>query len=380
MTTIAGTLMVTGGAGFIGQNLVHRLARCLPDTPILVVDAMTYAANPSSLAPLVDSGRIRFVTADIVNEGAMFDLMAGENVTHVAHLAAESHVDRSISGPDAFFETNIAGTYALLKAARAAWDAKPGRHLFLHVSTDEVFGDLDEADPPFDENSPYRPSSPYSASKAASDHLARAFHRTYGLPVIVTNCSNNYGPYQHPEKLIPLIVLNALRGLELPVYGDGRNIRDWLYVEDHCAGIEAVLMRGTVGETYCIGGGSERRNIDVVGTICDAIDRRMAESPSLQARWPDCPAASAGSCRDLIRFVKDRPGHDHRYAIDAAKIDRTLGVRPAETFESGIARTVDWYIANSDWWREALNADFSDWTSRHYGAAAARAAAEAAAR
>lgn len=374
MTGLDGTLMITGGAGFIGQNLVHRLVRSMPETPILVVDAMTYAANPASLAPLVDSGRIRFVEANIIDGEKMRALIAGERVTHIAHLAAESHVDRSISGPDAFFETNIAGTYSLLKAARAAWDGASGPRRFLHVSSDEVFGDLDEDDPPFDEETPYRPSSPYSASKAASDHLARAFHRTYGLPVIVTNCSNNYGPYQHPEKLIPLMVLNALRGLDLPVYGDGRNIRDWLYVEDHCAGLEAALVRGAVGETYCIGGGSERRNIDVVETICDAIDRRLAEHVAQRAEWPDCPAAGGGSCRALIRFVTDRPGHDRRYAIDGSKIARTLGVMPLETFETGIARTVDWYLANAGWWREALDADFSDWVDRHYGRAAQGAA------
>ena len=375
MTMPGGTLMITGGAGFIGQNLVHRLAGSMPRTPILVVDAMTYAANPASLAPLVDSSRVRFVEANIVDGEAMLRLMTDEAVTHIVHLAAESHVDRSISGPDAFFDTNIAGTYALLKAARAAWEGGRSDCRFLHVSTDEVFGDLAEGDPPFDENTPYRPSSPYSASKAASDHLARAFHRTYGLPVIVTNCSNNYGPYQHPEKLIPLMVLNALRGLELPVYGDGRNIRDWLYVEDHCAGLEAALARGTVGETYCIGGGSERRNIEVVGTICDAIDERFAEDGAQRAEWPDCPAARGGSCRELIRFVRDRPGHDHRYAIDGAKIAAALGVAPQETFETGIARTVGWYIGNAAWWREALNADFSDWVSRHYGQATPGAAA-----
>jgi len=374
MTTPGGTLMITGGAGFIGQNLVHRLVRSMPGTPILVVDAMTYAANPASLEPLVDSGRIRFVAANIVDGEAMRALIAGESVTHIAHLAAESHVDRSISGPDAFFETNIAGTYSLLKAARAAWEGASAERRFLHVSSDEVFGDLEEGDPPFDEDTPYRPSSPYSASKAASDHLARAFHRTYGLPVIVTNCSNNYGPYQHPEKLIPLMVLNALRGLELPVYGDGRNIRDWLYVEDHCAGLEAALVRGAVGETYCIGGGSERRNIDVVGTICDAIDRRLAEEAGRRAEWPDCPAARGGSCRELIRFVRDRPGHDHRYAINGSKIARTLGIAPQETFETGIQRTVDWYVDNADWWRHALNADFSDWVAGHYGAGAHGAA------
>jgi dTDP-glucose 4,6-dehydratase len=374
MTTTHGSLMITGGAGFIGQNLVHRLARTQPDTPILVVDAMTYAANPSSLKPLIDSGRITFVEANIIDVATMRALIEQHAVTRIAHLAAESHVDRSILGPDAFFETNIQGTYSLLKAARAAWGDHPQDRRFLHVSTDEVFGDLEENDPPFDEQTPYRPSSPYSASKAASDHLARAFHRTYGVPVTVTNCSNNYGPYQHPEKLIPLVILNALRGIDLPIYGDGRNIRDWLFVEDHCAGIEAALMQGEIGETYCIGGGSERRNIEVVQTICDAIDARLGGDPALSETWSDSPAARGGSCRDLIRFVKDRPGHDHRYAIDSRKIARELGVTPSETFESGIARTVDWYIANADWWQQALTHDFSDWMDRNYSAGEAAAA------
>jgi dTDP-glucose 4,6-dehydratase len=367
MNAASGTLMITGGAGFIGQNLVHRLAAAQPDLPILVVDALTYAANPSSLGPLLESGRIAFVEADIVDADRMRALVAEHDVTRIAHLAAESHVDRSIVEPDAFFDTNIAGTYALLKAARDVWKDKAGERRFLHVSTDEVFGDLGEEDPPFDEETPYRPSSPYSASKAASDHLVRAFQRTYGLPVVVTNCSNNYGPYQHPEKLIPLTILNALRGIALPVYGDGRNIRDWLYVEDHTAGLEAALFRGAVGETYCIGGGSERRNIEVVRTICAAIDARLQAEAGLRERWPDCPAAKGAACSELIRFVTDRPGHDHRYAIDSAKIARELGVRPAETFESGIARTVDWYLANADWWQQALNGDFAHWVARHYG-------------
>src|SRR5205085_1484094 len=272
-------------------NLVHRLAASRPDLPIVVVDALTYAANPSSLAPLLDAGRIAFDEADIVDEARMRGVFDQYRVTRVAHLAAESHVDRSIVEPDAFFDTNIRGTYALLKTARAAWEGQEAEHRFLHVSTDEVFGDLDEDDPPFDEETPYRPSSPYSASKAASDHLVRAFQRTYGLPVIVTNCSNNYGPYQHPEKLIPLTILNALRGIALPVYGDGSNIRDWLYVEDHCA-----------------------------------------------------------------------------------RLARPLGVRPSETFETGIARTVDWYLANGDWWQQALNGDFAHWVARHYGSAADMAA------
>lgn len=360
-------IMVTGGAGFIGQNLVHRLARSQPGRSIVVVDAMTYAANPMSLAPLIDAGRILLVEADIADGVAMNSLITDQKIGSILHLAAESHVDRSIIGPDAFFRTNIQGTYELLKAARTAWARCDGEFRFIHVSTDEVFGDLSENDPPFDEATPYRPSSPYSASKAASDHLARAFHRTYGLPVIVTNCSNNYGPYQHPEKLIPITILNALRGLPLPVYGEGRNIRDWLYVEDHCAGLEAVLMQGIVGETYCIGGGSERRNIEVVDAICTNLDRLFTSHPQLRERWPNCPAASGERCSALIRFVADRPGHDHRYAIDSGKIARELGMLPENSFEDGIARTVEWYIANPDWWETAVNQKFRDWVARQYG-------------
>jgi dTDP-glucose 4,6-dehydratase len=365
------SLMVTGGAGFIGQNLVHRLVRRNPHAQVVVVDALTYAANPTSLEPLVDSGRIAFVEADVADGAAMAEVIARHGVRRILHLAAESHVDRSIAGPDAFISTNINGTYELLKAARSEWRDSIEGCRFLHVSTDEVFGDLAEDDPPFHEDTPYRPSSPYSASKAASDHLVRAFGRTYGLPVLITNCSNNYGSYQHPEKLIPLTILNCLRGLAIPVYGDGRNIRDWLYVEDHCTALEAVLKSGRLGETYCVGGGAERRNIEVVHAICDAVDRRLKANPESAAQWPESPASRGGTCRELIQFVKDRPGHDHRYAIDSRKLERELGVVPTETFETGIARTADWYIDNGPWWSRAINADFSDWIRSHYGAGVA---------
>jgi len=377
MTLSIKRVLVTGGAGFIGSAVCRHLVAS--GYGVVNVDKLTYAGNLESLRDLAGHSEYRFHQLDICDEAAVLETMRNEHIDAVMHLAAESHVDRSIDGPAEFLQTNVVGTFSLLNAALTYWrELQPKKReafRFHHVSTDEVFGDLAEDDPPFDENTPYRPSSPYSASKAASDHLARAFHRTYGLPVAITNCSNNYGPYQHPEKLIPLMVLNALRGLDLPIYGDGRNIRDWLYVEDHCAGLEAVLERGRIGETYCIGGGSERRNVDVVATLCDAIDRRFAADPALAGAWPDCPAATGGSCRDLIRFVTDRPGHDHRYAIDSAKIADELGVRPRETFESGIGRTVDWYVDNGDWWRQALNADFSDWVRRHYGAATAGATA-----
>lgn len=361
-------LLITGGAGFIGQNLVHRLVRRHPGLPIVVVDALTYAANPTSLEPLIAAGRISFVQADIADGDRMTAVLADHGVTRIAHLAAESHVDRSIADPDAFFRTNIEGSYALLKAARTHWaDAGDAPRRFLHVSTDEVFGDLAEDEEPFAEDTPYRPSSPYSASKAASDHLARAFERTYGVPVTVTNCSNNYGPFQHPEKLIPLTILNALRGKTLPVYGDGRNIRDWLFVEDHCAGLEAALFHGQPGRTYCIGGGEEQRNLAVVHLICDTLDGLFARRPDLADVWRDCPAAAGESCRELIRFVSDRPGHDHRYAIDNSRIVAELGVAPDESFASGMARTIDWYVDNAEWWNRALTADFTDWMRRQYG-------------
>lgn len=360
-------LMITGGAGFIGQNLVHRLANTMPNRRLLVVDKLTYAANPASLSPLIEQKRVIFERADICDLDAMSRIFKVYNVADVAHLAAESHVDRSIEGPDAFFETNIYGTYTLLKAARAQW-AGGSRHRFLHVSTDEVFGDLSEDDPAFHEETPYKPSSPYSASKAASDHLASAFCRTYGLPVLITNCSNNYGPYQHPEKLIPLIIINALRGKALPVYGDGKNIRDWLFVEDHAAALEAVLLHGRIGETYCVGGGTERRNIEVVHSICDTIDAAFAADPALAGHWPHCPSANGASCRDLISFVRDRPGHDQRYAINGKKLETELGYVPAETFESGIHRTVYWYLNNRDWWQAALAGDNAEWFNRHYSA------------
>jgi dTDP-glucose 4,6-dehydratase len=271
------------------------------------------------------------------------------------HFAAESHVDRSISGPDAFIETNVVGTHALLKAARAVWlDGDGRRHRFHHVSTDEVYGSLGPDDPGFHEAQQYQPNSPYSASKAASDHLVRAYHHTYGLQVTTSNCSNNYGPYHFPEKLIPLCITNLLRGRELPVYGDGSNIRDWLYVEDHCRGIELVLQRGVVGHCYNIGGNNEWHNLAIVELLCDLVDRRFATEPELAQRFPEAPGAAATSSRELITFVEDRAGHDWRYAIDAAKISGELGYRPREDFRSGIARTLDWFLANEAWWRPLL--------------------------
>jgi dTDP-glucose 4,6-dehydratase len=333
------TLLVTGGAGFIGGAFVRQVVR---ETAARVVnlDALTYAGNLDSLAGIAKEPRHLFVHGDIRNRTLLDELLAAHRPSAIVHFAAESHVDRSIDGPRAFLDTNVTGTFELLSAARRYYEsldaAAAASFRFLHVSTDEVYGSLGPDDPAFSETTPYAPNSPYSASKAASDHFVRAFHHTYGLPTLTTNCSNNYGPFQFPEKLIPLMILNALEGKELPVYGDGMNVRDWLDVDDHCRAIRRVLEAGVVGETYNIGGKSERANLAVVQAICDEVD---AQRP----RLPHAP------CRSLISFVKDRPGHDRRYAIDSSKIERELGWRPRENFESGLARTVRWYLENGPW-------------------------------
>lgn len=363
------TILLTGGAGFIGQNLVHHLLRESPECKLIIIDSLTYAANPASLQAPIESGQITFVRGDISelsNVRAIFEL---HPIEEVAHLAAESHVDRSIRGPDAFVETNILGTYNLLKCALDHWRSRSclDRARFLHVSTDEVFGDLGPEEPPFTESSPYKPSSPYSATKAASDHLARAFCKTYGLPVIVTNCSNNYGPYQHPEKLIPLMILHALEGTGLPIYGDGSNIRDWLYVEDHCRAIALALDKGTAGETYNIGGGMEKSNREVVGEVCDLIDMRFRQDPSLAQKYPNCPSSTGDTCQSLITFVGDRPGHDRRYAINMDFACRKLQFRPRETFATGLLQTVDWYLENEAWCRQAMSPEHSVWLANNYG-------------
>lgn len=331
-------VIVTGGAGFIGSAVVRHLVKDL-GADVTVIDKMTYAANRANIASVEADGRCRLVVEDICNAGRMNTIFEEVRPDQVLHLAAESHVDRSISGPRDFIETNILGTYTLLEAARHHWsrlegEAKDGFR-FLHVSTDEVYGSLG-ADGLFHEETPYDPSSPYSASKAASDHLAKAWHRTYGLPVVVSNCSNNYGPFHFPEKLIPLVTLNALEGKPLPVYGKGDNIRDWLYVEDHARALAIIAAKGRLGETYNVGGRNERTNLQVVEAICDTLDRLV---PSPRPR------------RELITFVADRPGHDHRYAIDATKLETELGWRARENFESGLEKTIRWYLGNEDWWR-----------------------------
>ena len=363
-------ILVTGGAGFIGSNFV--LQWCAQgDEPVLNLDALTYAGNPANLAALADSPQHRFVRGDIRDAALLAQLFAEHRPRAVVHFAAESHVDRSILGPEAFVDTNVIGTFRLLEAARAHWneldDEARAAFRFLHVSTDEVYGTLGPSDPAFSETMPYAPNSPYSASKAAADHMVRAYHHTYGLPTLTTNCSNNYGPYHFPEKLIPLMIVNALAGKPLPVYGDGRQIRDWLYVEDHCAAIRRVLAAGTPGETYNVGGWNEKANIDIVHTVCTLLDE-LAPAP---ARGVSTPAGvPVQRYAELITHVTDRPGHDRRYAIDARKIERELGWRPAETFETGIRKTVQWYLAHPDWVTGVLDGSYHDWVQTQYGARA----------
>jgi dTDP-glucose 4,6-dehydratase len=363
------SLLITGGAGFIGTNFVHHWHQRHPEDHIIVLDALTYAGNLTGLKSLLESRAIHFVHDDIANTTFVEDLMREHEISHLVHFAAESHVDRSISGPDAFLETNILGTHSLLKAARKVWleEGRGGKDIrFHHISTDEVYGSLKENDPAFTEISPYTPNSPYAASKAGSDHIVRAYHHTYGLPTLITNCSNNYGPYQYPEKLIPLMIINALRGKSLPVYGDGSNIRDWLYVEDHCRSIELVLLHGKPGDCYNIGGNNEVKNIDLVHSLCRLIDRAFTGHPSLKDRFPDAPAAHEVATHDLITFVADRPGHDRRYAIDATHINKELNFVPAETWETGLARTLQWYLNHEDWWRTIMTGSYDSWLDVNY--------------
>jgi len=332
-------ILITGGSGFIGANFVRLALKSLPNCKIINLDKLTYAGNPANLSDIESNPRYRFVQGDICDSELINKIFSEERIDAIVHFAAESHVDRSISGPGEFIQTNIVGTFTLLEAARNAWLTSPQPPAtsprFLHVSTDEVYGSLGETGY-FTEQTPYDPRSPYSASKASSDHLASAYYHTYGLPVLITNCSNNYGPYQFPEKLIPLIISNALEGKELPVYGDGKNIRDWLYVVDHCSAILSVLQKGKIGETYNIGGNSEKQNIEVVTTICDVLDEQVGLLSSGEPR------------RSLVRFVKDRPGHDRRYAIDATKIREELDWTPSVAFEDGIQQTIAWYLENPE--------------------------------
>jgi dTDP-glucose 4,6-dehydratase len=352
-------LLVTGGAGFIGANFVIDWLSAIHDRhdePVVVLDALTYAGNLGNLRTLQGDSRLIFVRGDITDRALVSSLLQTHQPRAIIHFAAESHVDRSIHGPGAFIRTNVEGTFTLLEATRAWWSTlDPNRRAafrFLHVSTDEVYGTLAPQDPAFEETTPYAPNSPYAASKAASDHLVRAWHHTYGLPVLTTNCSNNYGPFQFPEKLIPLMIVNALAGKSLPVYGDGMQIRDWLYVGDHCAGIRTVLERGQLGETYNIGGNNEKANIEIVHTVCRLLDERLPDPQGPRTR--------------LITHVADRPGHDRRYAINARKIAHDLRWKPLETFETGIRKTIDWYLSHQDWVSNVQTGAYREWISAQY--------------
>jgi dTDP-glucose 4,6-dehydratase len=357
-------LLVTGGAGFIGANFVHYWREHHPADTVTVLDVLTYAGNRANLAGTTD---VDLIVGDIRETERVEALLRDRRIDTIVHFAAESHVDRSIHGPAAFIDTNILGTMSLLTAARAVWLGDGQRpHRFHHVSTDEVYGSLGPDDPAFSETTAYAPNSPYSASKAASDHLVRAWHHTYGLQVTTSNCSNNYGPYQFPEKLIPLFLINALHGRPLPIYGDGMQIRDWLHVEDHCRGIEAVLHKGRVGETYCIGGGAELPNITVIDTLCAAVDAAFAADPALAERFPEAAAAKGRPTATLKTTVADRPGHDRRYAIDETKARAELGYAPARDFATGFAATLGWYLANEGWWRGVLDGSYRLWVETNY--------------
>ena len=359
--------MVTGAAGFIGSNFVQFWIEQHRDT-VIGVDALTYAGNLASLEPVMKHEHFKFMKGDIRDGDMMRDIIKREGIDTIVNFAAETHVDRSIHGPDPFINTNIKGTHELLKAARAVWteDWSGGARRFHHISTDEVYGTLAPAAPAFTEDTPYAPNSPYAASKAAADHLVRAYHHTYGLPVTTTNCSNNYGPYHFPEKLIPLTIVNALDGKPLPVYGDGLQVRDWLYVRDHCRGIERVLEKGRMGESYNLGGNSERKNLDVVNAICANLNKIFAADPKLKERFPGSPAASGRDTAELITFVKDRPGHDRRYAIDAMKATLETGYGPSESFDTGLVKTIKWYVANEPWWRSVMDGSYREWMALHY--------------
>jgi dTDP-glucose 4,6-dehydratase len=358
-------LLVTGGAGFIGANFVRRRRADRPGDAIVVLDALTYAGNRANLDGVE---RVEFVHGDIRDQALVERLLTDFTIDAIVHFAAESHVDRSIHGPDAFIDTNVVGTHALLKAAKAVWlDAGSGRpHRFHHVSTDEVYGSLGPEDPAFHELTPYAPNSPYAASKAASDHFVRAYHQTFGLQTTISNCSNNFGPYQHPEKLIPLFLINALHGRPLPVYGDGQNVRDWLDVADHCRAIDLILDRGRPGEAYNVGGGSEMTNLALIKQLCASVDRAFSADPALAGRFVSAPAASGAKSDSLLSHVPDRLGHDRRYAIDDRKIRAELGYLPAGDFASSLTAMLGWYLENETWWRSVTGDSYEAWLKTNY--------------
>jgi dTDP-glucose 4,6-dehydratase len=361
-------LLVTGGAGFIGSNFVHYWLAEHPGDRIVVIDALTYAGCLTSLQPVNQRPELRFIRGNICDTALIESTLADEEIDTIVHFAAESHVDRSIHAPDAFIETNIIGTHSLLKAARKVWlgQRRVEPHRFHHVSTDEVFGSLEFDDPAFHELTPYAPNSPYSASKAASDHLVRAYHKTYGLQVTTSRCTNNYGPYQFPEKLIPLTIINILRGRPLHIYGDGLNVRDWLYVVDHCRGIDLILRNGVPGETYNIGGGAESGNTDLVRQLCEIADEELRANADLRLKYPHSPATSGNSSAELIQFVPDRPGHDRRYATDCAKISQQLGYQSHVGLDAGLRETLSWYLKNEDWWRRVMDGSYFQWLQTQY--------------
>jgi dTDP-glucose 4,6-dehydratase len=361
-------VLITGGAGFIGANFVRHWLAGTAAGRVVVYDALTYAGNVDNLDGLEADPRYVFVRGDICDEASVRAACEGHRIDTIVHFAAESHVDRSILGPDEFIRTNVVGTHVLLKVAKSRWIDDPGKpsHRFHHVSTDEVYGSLGPDDPAFHETTPYAPNSPYSASKAGSDHLVRAYHETYGLQTTVTNCSNNYGPYQFPEKLIPLTIINILMGKPLPVYGDGRQVRDWLHVQDHCRAIGLALTRGRAGEVYNIGGNSETANIDIVRTLCGLVDARFADDPELRGAFASSPAAAGRSADGLIVHVRDRPGHDRRYAIDYRKAEHELGYAPGRKLQGGLQETLEWYLSNMTWWTALLGADYAAWIEENY--------------
>lgn len=353
---MSNNLLITGGAGFIGANFVFHWAKNYPNDNIIVVDALTYAGNKDTLTSLIDDNRISFYHLDICQQQQVSKLMSEHNINIIVNFAAESHVDRSISGPDAFVETNVNGTHSLLKAAKQNWLDKPvANHRFHHISTDEVYGTLTADQAAFTEQNQYLPNSPYAASKAASDHLVRAYHETYGLNTSISNCSNNYGPYHFPEKLIPLTITNILHNKAIPVYGDGKQIRDWLHVEDHCKAIELIINNGQTGQTYNVGGNNEQFNIDIVTAICKLLEQKFADDPTLSIQYPGAKNAIAGQAQALITHVEDRLGHDRRYAVNAEKIKQTLSFSPNEDFSKLLNNTVDWYLANQQWWAPLLS-------------------------
>jgi len=361
-------LLITGGAGFIGANFCHYWRAVHPADRLVVLDALTYAGNLASIDELVQSQRVRFVHGDICDRERVASLIREERIDTLVNFAAESHVDRSIEDPQRFLRTNIMGTHALLDAVRSAWSQPAeGGFRFHHVSTDEVYGSLGPADPPFTETTPYAPNSPYSASKAAADHIVRAYGHTYGTPCTISNCSNNYGPYQFPEKLLPLCIVNILEGRPLPIYGDGLQIRDWLHVHDHCRAIDCILRASGAGETWNVGGGSSEPNIRIVESVCDLVDEEFRERVELKSRFPRSAPAQGRPSRSLMQHVRDRPGHDRRYAVDGSKVAR-LGFTPQTPLAAGLAATVRWYLENESWWRGIVSGAYRDWCAREYAA------------